>query len=543
MAISKTFPALDIEDADPIGAQLASLVIEQSGATDVVPFTDSDNFDPLNDQPIAITPEEVRNAQRAAKLAGAVGAQRRTYREEDFVFDVSADVYWCLPLRMQMTAKGVDSCVPTEHWRVPRVPPGSKKEPLPIAPSKDLARIERDRMVEGCTWLPGYDTIVEDILATKDGFFPMRGVRAFNTYRQPPTPDLSLADKAGPWVEHVKKIYPEPIEHEYFFDYCAHMIQRPEEKCNAAIVVSGKQGIGKDFMLAPLRYAVGQWNCANISPDALLKDYNPWVESVMLTVDEVRPQQDDHRATAMYDSMKTLIASPPDVLPMNNKHEKVRYVANVLRLFLTTNDRMALYLPPDDRRVMVMHSPFPTMWYMDVDPDYFKRLFHWMSFQGGAAAIAGWLATRDLSNFDAHGLVPKTGAWREVQQSWEAADDEVTVALEVLGHPNVLLGSELPEVLFDGADDLKKAMRSKAFVFRMMKAGYTSVPRPDGVAHWRADHAGVSVKTANAYVKESLGWSLDLQRKEAQDRAIWRAKGGKQHPALSGEKKESDNGF
>lgn len=510
--------------AGDVGAQLASLVVEQATSQDVIQYDGS--CDPLADQPIAITPEENRLAQLSARLNTSISNQRRTYREEDFVYDLSLDAYWCLPLRMQLTGKSVDAMVPTEHWRIPRVPPDAKKEPKPIAPSKDLARIERDRMVEGCTWLPGYEQIVCDLLATKDGFFPMPGVRSFNTYREPPVADTSLAEFAGPWIEHVRKLYTDPVETEFFFDYCAHMVQRTEQKCNAAIVLSGKQGIGKDFMLAPLRYAVGQWNCRNISPDALMSPYNPHVESVMLTVDEVRPQQDDHRATAMYDSMKTLLASPPDILPMSDKHEKTRYVANVLRMFLTTNDRLALYLPPDDRRVLIMHSTLPKEWHLTDDPTYFKRLFAWMSHQGGAAAIAGWLAARDISGFDPHGTVPKSGAWREVQQSWESADDEVTVALEALGHPDVLLGTELLEVVFDGVDDLRKAMRSKAFIFRMMKAGYVTIPRPEGVSHWRGEANGHGVKSANAYVKESLGWDVEKQRESAKERVAKRVASG-----------------
>lgn len=510
MGRSESFPPLEPSEFD-------QAVVEVLTAQDVVPFTAAGGFDPLNDLPIAVQPEQVRNAQRMAKVVEIVGGQRRTYREEDFVFDISADIYWCLPLRMSLTGKAVDAMVPTEHWRVPRTPPGAKKEPLPIAPSKDVARIERDRLVEGCTWLPGRDQIVENLLATKDGFFPMHGVRTMNTYRAPPEADLSLADEAGLWVEHVKKVFPEPTEHGYFFDYCAHMVQRPEEKCNAAIVLSGKQGIGKDAILAPLRYAIGQWNCTNIAPDALFSPYNPYVQSVMLTVDEVRPQNDDHRATAMYDSMKTLMASPPDVLPLNDKHDKVRYVANVLRLFLTTNDRLALYIPPDDRRVLLMHSTLPKQWHLDEDPTYFKRLFSWM-LSGGVEAIAGWLAARDISKFDPHGEVPKSGSWREVQQSWEAADDEVTVALEKLEHPDCFLGSELPGAIFDGQEELRRAMRSKAFVFRMMKAGYISIPRQEGTSHWRGKRDGKEVKSSQAYIKEVLGLNTEDQRKKAHDR-------------------------
>lgn len=475
---------------------------------------------PWDDPAEPLLPEEVRQEARAQALSAVVVTQRRTYRAADFVYEAASNLYWCLPTRQQLVAQAVDASIPLEHWRIPRLPPGAKKEPAPVPPSKDILRIEADQFVEGVTWLPGYDQIVEGMLATPDGIFEQEGARMLNLYRAAPVPNPALAERAGPWVEHVKRLFPEVREHEYFFDYCAHMLQRPEVKCNAAIVLSGKQGVGKDALLLPLREVVGSWNCKNVSPDALFSIYNPYVQCVMLTVDEVRPQQEDHRATAMYDTMKTLMASPPDILPMNNKHEKVRYVANVLRLFMTTNDRLALHLPPDDRRVMVLDSPLRAGWHLAEDPEYFQRLFGWIQ-NGGAAAVGGWLAARSLANFDAQGPVPKTSAWAEIQQSWEAPDDEVTAALDALGEPDVFLSSEFAGLLFDGQDALMHKMKSKAFVHRMSKAGYVSVPRPAGVKYWQRRREGRHVKSAQAYVKEALGWSAEEKQKAAVQRMDW----------------------
>ena len=60
--------------------------------------------------------------------------------------------------------------------------------------------------------------------------------------------------------------------------------------------------------------------------------------------------------------LKPMIAAPPDTLPLNNKYMALRYVLNVMRVFITTNDWMAMYIPPEDRRMFIMHSQKPQGW-------------------------------------------------------------------------------------------------------------------------------------------------------------------------------------
>lgn len=463
------------------------------------------------------TPEQLRMESLLGDVAPKIAEQRHTYQEKDFLYDVSADAYWCIPMAMLIKAKAVDSMIPKKDWRIPPAPPNARKEPEPIRPSIDIARIERDRMVEGSTWLPGHGKIVRDQLVNNTGFFPHPGARLFNTFRPGPVADKNHAHESGPWQEHIKKLWPEPAEHNFFFDYCAHMVQRPQEKCNAAIVLSGKQGIGKDMALLPIRAAVGEWNATNIGPDELLDKYSPWVQTVMLTVDEVRPTEKDHHATTMYDRSKTLITTPPHTLPMNQKYEQIRYVANVLRIFLTTNDRLAMYIPPDDRRIMMLHSLLPAGWHIaEGRPDYFIKFAAWM-FAGGNEAVAGWLAARDLSKFDPKGQVPKTEAWAEVSQSWSSQDDEISEALECLGYPEVVLGSEILDASFDNRDRVMGVMRSKSFLFRMEKEGYSAVPLPPGDKKWRGMLGKEQVKSSRAFIKDGARLGIQENQKRVMD--------------------------
>jgi hypothetical protein len=469
-------------------------------------------------------------ARRAARVAAERARlesepRRKMYRHEDFLFDAALEAYWCVPTRTLHSGTAVDALVPLERWRLP-MREGGGRPPAPIKPHLDIARVEGGLVVESSTWSPGGAQILEDVVATGEGLFPLAGARAFNTYRPGPVADTSLAAEAGPWVEHVKRLWPEPVEHGFFFDYCAHMIQHPEEKCNAAIVLSGKQGVGKDAALLPLRAAVGAWNARNVGPDKLLERFNPWVECLMLTVDEVRPTKDEHRATALYDALKTLIATPPDMLPLEQKGMAMRYILNRLRVFITTNDRLAMYIPPEDRRLVLLHTRLEQNWWIaEDDPDYFVRLFGWLHGPGGAA-VAGWLAARDLSAFDANGPIPRTQAWAEISQRWDAPEDALTRALDMLGEPDVLLNSELTEQLFDESEELARMMRSRSFVHRMLQAGYRLVPLPPDQTCWRREHNGYQVKTNKIYIKEKLNVSDKEALEAARNRLQLRVEAG-----------------
>lgn len=459
------------------------------------------------------TPEQLRMEKLIDKVVPTLQEQRRAYEEADFLYDVTDDAFWCIPMRRLLKPNAVNALIPKSQWRIPPTPKNATKPPEPIPPTRDLMRVERDRLVEGSTWLPGQGKIVHNLLATDAGFFPEPGARIFNTFRPGPIPDPNYAHEAWPWINHIKKLWPEEAQHNFFFNYFAHMIQRPQEKCNAAIVLSGKQGIGKDIALLPIREAIGEWNTKNIGPDDLLSTYSPWAQTLLLIVDEVRPTEKDHHASTMYDRSKTLIATPPYTLPVNQKYVAVRYVANVLRMVLTTNDRLAMYIPPDDRRMMMLHSNLPSMWHVAEGREkYFSELAAWMYNQGGNKAVAGWLASRDLSKFDPKGEVPKTEAWAEVAQSWTSQDDEVSTALEHLGYPDIVLGSEMLEASFDNADKLLGMMRGKSFLFRMEKEGYSAVPPIPGMKKWRSARDNIEVKSSRAFIKDSAkGAMIDNQ--------------------------------
>lgn len=455
-----------------------------------------------------------RTAEREAALLERLADSRRLARPSDYIFDKSQEMFWDLRDGTLHSEKGVDASIPLESWRVEvtegddaeaprgRGRPRARRERL-IPPSKDILRVENDQFVEGSTWWPGKRQIIKDWFIDRDGFYPAAGRRIYNQYKAPPE-IVGDAEGAEPWIEHIKKLWPDPKEHEFFFNYCAHMVQRPHEKCNAAIVLSGTQGIGKDAALWPVKAAVGSWNCKGVDPDELFSPYKPWLQTLMLTIDEVRPSKDDFHASSMYNILKPMIVAPPDTLPLNDKYQKLRYVINVLRVFITTNDWMAMFIPPEDRRMFIMHSNLPQRWHeAEGKPAYFERLFEWFA-EGGAANVAAWLGARDLSGFNPKAQVERTAGWEAVATSWGEPDDAIMQALELLGKPPIVFGSELLAVSFDGAEEIAGVLKSpRKITHRMNRAGYVVVKNPES-ERWKFTHGEAKIRSRYAFVKQEI---------------------------------------
>lgn len=415
---------------------------------------------------------------REEQLRAAAEDQRRLADPLDYVWDKAQEKFWDLRDGTLHHEKAVDASIPTSLWRVLTNPETGAERLIP--PSKDIMRIESDQTVEAATWWPGKPQIIKNLFIDANGARPAQGRRIYNQYAPPPAA-TATKDCAEPllWIEHVKALWPE--DHEYFFDYCAHMVQRPEEKCNSAIVLSGAQGIGKDAALRPIKTAMGSWNVKSIDPDELFSPYKPWLQTVMLVVDEVRPNKDEFHASSMYNILKPMIAAPPDTLPLNDKYMALRYVVNVMRIFITTNDWMAMYIPAEDRRMFIMHSLRPQGWQ---PPEYFAKLFGW--FEGsGETEVAAWLMKRDLSQFNPKAQPRKTAGWQAVANTWSEPEDALDAALNALGRPPVLFGLELADAIFDDREDVARLLQSPRKIgFRMHKAGYTTIGCPTA-DRWR----------------------------------------------------------
>jgi hypothetical protein len=355
-----------------------------------------------------------------------------------------ADFYAYMPTHSYIWLPG------REPWPAGSV--NSRIDPIPLLDAKGLPVLnkqgeqktipasqwlDRNRPVEQMTWAPGYPDIIQDRLVSEGGWIDRKGVKCLNLYR-PPTINPGAAEKAGPWADHIRKIYPNNADH--IIMWLAFKVRNPGVKVNHALVLGGSQGIGKDTLLEPIKHAIGPWNFTEVSPSQMIGRFNGFVKSVILRVSEARDLGDVDRFQ-FYDHMKVYTAAPPDVLRVDEKNLREHSVFNVCGVILTTNHKSdGIYLPSDDRRHYVAWSDLTKD---DFTEAYWNGLWDWYE-HGGIAHVAAYLHSLDLSGFNPKAPPLKTPAFWSIVDSNRAPEDaELADVIDRLDSPAALTLSEL----------------------------------------------------------------------------------------------------
>ena len=377
---------------------------------------------------------------------------------EDFHAYMPMHAYIFSPAREVWPAASVNA-------RIASVPDGERS-------LKATTWLDQHQAVEQMTWLPGLPMLIRDRLVSDGGWIDRPGCTTFNLYRPPTDLTKGQAKAATPWLDHVRRIYPEDSEH--LIAWLAHRVQRPNEKVNHALVLGGPQGVGKDTLLEPVKRAVGPWNFTEITPAHLLGRFNGFVKSVILRISEARDLGDVDRY-AFYDHLKVYAAAPPDVLRVDEKNLREFACWNVCGVVLTTNHKTGgLYLPADDRRHYVAWTDLTR----DTFPiDYWTRLYQWYE-GGGLDHVAAYLRDYDLAGFDPKAPPPKTSAFWDLVDADRAPEDaELADALDRLGNPPAVTLADVagcPGAVTFG-EWLRDRKNARQVPHRMEAAGYVPV--------------------------------------------------------------------
>jgi hypothetical protein len=407
------------------------------------------------------------------EICGPMASESDKVTVDDFVAYMPAHSYLFIPCREPWTGSGVNARVPPIPVLKSNGQPKLKNgKPVLIHATTWL---DRNRPVEQLTWCPGLPMLISDRLVVNGGWIERKGVTSFNLYR-PPRIKLGDAGQAGPWIEHVHKVFV-PKDADHCIRWLAHRVQLPEQKINHGLVLGGAPGVGKDSLLAPVREAIGPWNFADISPTHLLESFNSFAKSVILRVNEARDLGDVNRFS-FYDRTKIYTAAPPEVLRINEKHLREYYVFNVVGFIVTTNHKTdGIYLPADDRRHFVAWSERTKD---DFAPDYWNRLWSWYQREGGFGHVAAYLSELDISSFDPSAPPPKTPAfWDIVSASSAPEDAELADVLDAFGNPDaVTLLQLIAKATGETSEWLMNRKNRRAIPHRMERCGYVPVMNP-----------------------------------------------------------------
>jgi hypothetical protein len=246
----------------------------------------------------------------------------------------------------------------------------------------------------GVTYAPG-----ETILCAREGL-------VYGNRWRDARPPVAAGVDPTPWLDHVERMIPDDIEREHVLNVMAFKVQNPNIKVNHAVLHGGHPGSGKDTMWAPFFWAVGGDSLANVKKLDNKDLSTPWgyhLECEVLIINELRqPEASDRRA--LENSLKPVIAAPPEFLSIQRKGLAPYEAVNRLQVVAFSNERMAITIPSNDRRWFVLWSDALCM-----ESDAAARMWAWYK-SGGFAAVAAWLASRDIAAFNAGAAPPMTEA-------------------------------------------------------------------------------------------------------------------------------------
>lgn len=221
------------------------------------------------------------------------------------------------------------------------------------------------------------------------------------------------------WLDHFKTLGWEQ-NRDTILKFMAFTILHPDQKVNWALLFGGPEGIGKDWLLYPLVYAMGR-DSKTIAGQDLLSSFNSYVMGVKhLHINET--ELGDHReAMAISAKLKPLITAPPYTISVNQKNVKEVDIRNILNVTMSTNSRLPFKLTGPSRRYYALWSDLntrcPNGEMLPEWKQFWQEAWAWMLNGGAEMCINHLINQVDLSDFSPGAAPPVTDFLRDIMDS------------------------------------------------------------------------------------------------------------------------------
>jgi hypothetical protein len=225
-------------------------------------------------------------------------------------------------------------------------------------------------------------------------------VDVINSYRGPEFQIVQTETDVAPFIDFVNFLLQD--DSEVFLDWCAHLIQQPEKKMAwAPVIVSTKEGLGKNFMFNIISNLIGPWNTKNISAGLFIKTFNTFlVNSILVLINELE-EVDAKKRFEIVSKLKGYITESQQTIEPKGINA---YPAEIFTNFaLFSNKEDAVHISDDSRRFFV-HINYEK----PRDQAYYAGLSKWLIDGGGYQAVYNFLATRNIAEFAWYGHAPAT---------------------------------------------------------------------------------------------------------------------------------------
>lgn len=209
------------------------------------------------------------------------------------------------------------------------------------------------------------------------------------------------AKRISYWLDHIYSNVCRDDEAlaKWLLGYFAHMIQRPWEKPQTAIVLRGGKGVGKNIAIECVGNLLNGHYMLTSNKRYLVGNFNSHLESLLMFVLDEAFWSGDKNAEGQ---LKDLITGRKHVIEIKGKEPYE--VDNLVRVVIIGNEEWLVPASGDERRFCI----FDVGSKRQQNTQYFGAMRRQMT-EGGYSALLRYLMEYDLSDVDVN-VAPKTEA-------------------------------------------------------------------------------------------------------------------------------------
>jgi len=209
-----------------------------------------------------------------------------------------------------------------------------------------------------------------------------------------------IGGECGPYLYHLEYIIcaGDKVAFKYVVQWLAHLLQRPQQKPNVAIVLKSVEGTGKGTMVEPVLEILGVHGNKTNGAYAIAGRFNGLVAGRLLIFADEVELTDKHVA----DKLKGIISEP--TVNLERKGLEIEPLPNYCRLIFASNHAKVLNAGIRERRYLVLEPSDARA----QDTEYFSTLWAWIKNEG-AAKLLHYLLQVDISDFNPY-KCPQTEA-------------------------------------------------------------------------------------------------------------------------------------
>lgn len=245
--------------------------------------------------------------------------------------------------------------------------------------------------VDGLIYLPG---------ETKNPI-KRNGADYWNIWRDPEVllPGEATREDVEPWLEHLNYLYPDQVEQAHLLNWMAFTLRFPMVKINHALLIAGTSRVGKDMLLNPLRFGLGDANVCEPPAGELKETFTDYLHHSKLVIfQEIQLFE----GLNLENKLKPMLAAPPDMLRVRLFGRGFYETPNIVQAIFMSNYRDALHISEGDGRYFAVWTDAQPQ-----DKGYYTNLAQWLD-SGGNGLVVRWLLDRDLSAFNPKQPAPLT---------------------------------------------------------------------------------------------------------------------------------------